>query len=229
MSGIKRIFNALFNKACRSTIPSFFMILIILFCAIPGCNRNNSSSMDNEEKSNTPSDIVITSPSAGPVSGLITIHAEISDFSRHLKCTFKDNDLTDADDRSFVFSAVVDTTFYPDGSANINCLADGDDQVFKKTEVLISNQNPVSFSVFVTEQVADLNSIVVFSETGKLVTVLKPGIDGKISAKLPTGVFIFEVSGGNYISKALSLGDKSGNPHVISTFRQGCRQSRCPE
>jgi hypothetical protein len=165
--------------------------------------------------------VAIVSPAEDAVSGTITVRAEVIGAGKvdFLNCTLGGTALADSDSTPGVFQAAVDTTPLVDGAMTLNCKAgDGTGTGEASRTITIGNKNPVSFSVYMAEPVADLETVKVLTGTGKLVTILKPDASGKIAAALPPGAYQFEASGGYYISRMLTTARGAATPIVLKLY-----------
>ena len=157
--------------------------------------------------------VTIDEPKETTVAGTFTIKAHATDNVAvvSLICSFKDvsipNKLSDVDK----YEATVDTTSMEDGpGAIIKCIAsDGINTGDASLTLSIKNKNKVSFGVYVSEIVTELDAIYVTKIDGTAVATLQPDQEGKIETELAPGWYVFKTDGGLYQTIVLNPDPKT--------------------
>ena len=171
----------------------------------------SGSETDNEEPV-----ITIEQPTEDneTVWGEVTIRA-IADDNKQvatLDCTIIDPedapDIEDTVDEAFIFSGTFDSTLMSDGEVSLKCVAsDGTNIAEKEFSVNISNSNKVNLKAFVTNELTDWNSVVVYDYDGEKIGTYSFEEEEEPQIGLAPGDYTFVFNGGFY--KPVFLNDES--------------------
>ena len=117
-------------------------------------------------------------------------------------------DIEDTVDETSIFSGTFDSTLMSDGGIRLKCTAsDGTNIAEKEFSVNISNSNKVDLKAFITNELTDWNSVVVYDYDGKKVGTYSFEEGEQTQIGLAPGYYTFVFNGGSY--KPVFLNDKS--------------------